>query len=144
MKRDRMRLFAWVLVTIGVLLWGLGAVRAIQRVSQYDQMVEIWQTIRALDRHIVASGGTPPGPLPPYPATPWEVFGAGLLLGAFPFAFGVLILAIRRPAPQGDVAKPSLWAALSRGRQALNRLAFSRREPIPKATVVALPPWEKR
>jgi hypothetical protein len=85
---------------------------------------------------------------------PWP----GILVGIGCSAFGILLLAIlgsalragtiSRSAPRDEstTGRRRLWSMLARGRQAIkkNIALTDRSQPIPRATVAAPPPWEKK
>jgi hypothetical protein len=139
MKRDKMRVFAWLLVTVGLLFICLGIVAAMGQSARYDNEMQAWERIRALNRIIIEMHGDPPGPMPARPATPLDLFFFGCELGMLPLAFGVLLLAIRRPIWLEK--RRSLGFRVTAARAALNSLVAE--APLPKATAATPPPWEK-
>jgi hypothetical protein len=131
MKRDRMRVLGWSLVGLGCAICLLTIGTLPFRTANYDESLRMWFLARSLRGDVIRMGGEVNTLLGPPPATPAEVTVAGLLVGAVPMGFGILLLAIRRPEPVVEIKKKM-------------PAPVKCPEPLyPKATAYAIPPWEK-
>lgn len=144
MRRDRMRIFAWVLTLLGprfVLGYiGMARLATSHNIDQWIKMEEAsysWARIMRVGEML--SNGLVPAWTQVSP-TPGIAVGLGMT------AFGVVLLAIRRPAPRttGDLAPPR-GGRIASLRAKINRLAFgpTKSPTVPKAKAQVRPPWEK-
>jgi hypothetical protein len=118
MKPDWMRWFAWVLVMVGaaIELLTIPVARASYRAS-----LEVWsRTVSIYGRFTP----TPDGPN----------YAGGLIVGSLVCAFGILLLAIRRPMPADREEEPVPDP------EPIRKEGLA---PYPEATAYARPPWEK-
>jgi len=128
MKRDRMRTLAWLVVVMGAAV----GVLTIALVNAQNA------TQDALARAIAQAYGS-------YREPHHASYGAGLLVGAAIAGFGLLLLAIRRPAPRAGPRvsmRGRLRALRAKAREVISGPPEA---PLPKAKpTYTPPPWEKK
>jgi hypothetical protein len=127
MKRDKMRIFAWSLVGLGIII-GVFTIPVAR--AECSRHLEIWK------RWVAATGRMQPMPDCPN-------FAGGFLLGAGLMGFGILLLAIRRPLPRSEVQDTRRVSnPVSSGVAAAKNAMDDLQKPLPKGTVATPPPWD--
>jgi hypothetical protein len=138
MKWDRMPVVGWGLVLVGLAMWALTLAMLPGRVATYGESVNTWKLSRSLQADVIRRGGGPVILEAP-PRSPSEVMFAGLIAGAVPAGFGMLLLAIRRPMPRPTHNQ----AEHQKSREAITPPPVIAESPYPKATAWKRPPWEQ-